>query len=389
MENRSTTIYLDNAATTPVHPKVAEAMYPYFTEFYGNPSSIHQIGKKAQGAVERARRIIADSLHCEPSEIVFTSGGTESDNLALRGVLNASDRTELITSNAEHHAIGHTAQDLRQTGTEVSVLPVTDEGVVDYAQLEKKANENTALISLMHVNNETGSVTDLERVTEIGLKTGALTHSDAVQSYTKFGLDTQKLPIDLLSLASHKINGPKGVGALFVRKGTPVHGVQTGGSQEKKRRGGTLNVPGIVGFGEAVRIAMDEQTERLNHLRSLKEKLSELLDETFGDKLIRNSPDESSPHILNVAFREELNIDGQLLLMKLDMEGLCVSSGSACSAGTITPSHVLKSIGRSDHLASSAIRLSLGYQNTEAEIVSAVEILEKVYTSLLSADNLI
>ena len=366
--------YLDHAATTPLAPEVLEAMRPYLTEHYGNASSVHQLGRRARVALEEAREQVAARLGAEPSEIVFTSGGTEADNLALKGVLAAAstDRSPagLVTGAAEHEAVLRPAERLREAGHPVRILAPGPHGAVTPGQVEGAIDEQTALVSLMHTNNETGVQTDLSAIASVCADNDVLLHADAVQAAGLYALDVDRLGVDLLSISGHKFYGPKGVGALFVRAGVDLGPLVEGGSQERDRRGGTENVPAVVGLAEA----------RREHLRTLQRRLVDGLDDAVPGPYLLNTPLDRAPvapHVVNVAFPpvDDQPLDGEMLILNLDMKGVLVSAGSACTSGALEPSHVLSALGLKRQTASAAVRFSLGRSTTEADVDYALETL--------------
>ena len=377
------TVYLDNAATTPLDPHVLDAMRPYLTEHFGNPSSVHALGRKAKVALEDARAGVASVLNCEPAEIIFTSGGTEADNAALRGVLAAFEKKGLVTSAAEHEAVLRTAEALAADGREVAVLRPEPHGSVSAEQVARALALNTGLVSIVFVNNEVGTVSPIKEIADVAREHGALVHTDAVQAAGMLSLDVEELGVDLLSLSGHKINGPKGVGVLYVRAGTPFTPHITGGAQERRRRGGTENVAGVVGFAEALeRVDRSRQTES-ERLRVLQKRLAEGIRSALGESVQVNTPLEGfhpdsrpvAPHILNVSFPRVGGhaVDGEMLLLGLDVAGVYVSSGSACTSGAIEPSHVLLAMGVSPETASATVRYSLGKSTSTDDVDFAVE----------------
>ena len=379
------TLYLDHAATTPLDPDVLAAMLPYLKTHYGNASSVHSLGRKARHAVEESRNQVAEVLCCEPGEILFTSGGTEADNLALRGALPAGRR--LLTSPAEHEAVLETAKALEKSGAPVTYLPVAEGGRVTAAAVQDALTSDAGLVSLMYVNNETGACTAVAQVAEVCRAQGVLFHTDAVQAAGSYALEPELLGVDLMTLSGHKINGPKGVGVLYVRGGVDLTPQASGGSQERRRRGGTENVAGIVGFGVALRKAEAHRTERAAYLRALRDRLYEGLRAALGEAFLCNTPllpTAAAPHILNIAFpaRLEAPVDGEMLLLNLDLEGICVSSGSACTSGTLQPSHVLLALGLPAETASAAVRFSLGHHTTAADIDQAVAVTKRVWSRM-------
>jgi len=388
------TVYLDNAATTPLAPAVLEAMHPYLTEHFGNPSSVHALGRKAKVALEDARDCVATVLNCEPAEVIFTSGGTESDNVAIRGVLRASEKKGLVTSAAEHEAVLRTAEALAGGGGEVDVLEPKAHGSVSTEQVAQALAPNTGLVSIMFVNNEVGTISPVREIADIAHEHGALVHTDAVQAAGMVSLDVEALGLDLLSLSGHKIYGPKGVGVLYVRAGTPFVPQITGGAQERRRRGGTENVAAIVGFAEALERVNRSRQAETKRLRMLQKRLAEGIRTALGDSVQFNTPLDSfhhqpqpvAPHILNVSF-PPINghaIDGEMLLLGLDVAGVYVSSGSACTSGTIEPSHVLLAMGVAPESAAATVRFSLGRTTSVDDIDFAIEQLTAVVERVIT-----
>lgn len=351
----------------------------------GNASSIHRAGRQARVAVERAREQVADVLGAEPGEVVFTSGGTEADNLALRGVLTGDARRHtgrggLVTSAVEHHAVLHTAESLAAEGHDVTILAPDADGRLTPGALAAALTDEIGLVSAMRVNNETGAVTDVAALAEIAHQHGARVHTDAVQAAGMLSLDVDHLSVDLLSLSAHKVGGPQGVGALFVRAGTPFGSVQTGGAQERGRRGGTENVAGVVGFATALALAEQERPETSARLAALRDRLRARLGDALGERLVVNTPTEAAPHILNVSVRPGPGgpLDGEMLLAALDLEGVMVSAGSACTSGALEPSHVIQALGLDRETAGATIRVSLGRTTTEADVLGAADVLARI-----------
>ena len=367
-------IYLDNNATTPLHPEVLEAMLPGLRENYGNPSSIHSFGRSARVQLDEAREKVACLINAHSSEIIFTSGGTEANNLALLGVAFKDKEKKIITSKIEHPSVLNPCRQLEEQGVEVHYLDVDGLGRIDMDDLEAQITESTALISLQHANSETGVLQNIKRASEIARNKGILFHTDAVQSVAKIPFDLKNYPVDLLSISAHKFYGPKGVGALYVRKGTPaLFSPLCGGNQEKKRRGGTENVPGIMGFGKACELANKNinETSKLEDLRDyFQNRVCELIPRTelWGDKANR------LPNTLNLGFD---GVAGDTLLIALDMEGVAVSTGSACSSGTGLPSPVLRAMGIPNDKINSSIRFSLGFSISKSDLDSVVGALVK------------
>lgn len=374
------TVYFDHAATTPLDERVFEAMKPYLTEHFGNANSAHQMGNQAKVAVEDARETIADIIGAEPAEIIFTSGGTESDNSAIKGVVKASGKSEVVTSPLEHHAVLHTAEALKQDGGRPVYVEPNPDGTIDPQRVADTITENTALVSLMHVNNEIGSINPLKEISEVCREHNIPFHSDTVQSIGKIPVDVDELGLDFLSMSAHKIYGPKGIGVLYMRHATPWLPWMHGGSQERRRRGGTLNVPGIVGLAKALELAVEEMDQHIRHFKKLRSRLVSGLDKKFGDSYqINCNKDKCAPHIVNLSFTDTgEQFDGEMLLLNLDVEGICVSNGSACTSGTVEPSHVLHNIGLDNKIANSSIRISMGKDNTEDDIDYLLEKLEIV-----------
>ncbi|MCP9290361.1 cysteine desulfurase family protein [Gracilimonas sediminicola] len=376
------TVYLDHAATTPLDDRVLEAMLPYLKENYGNANSPHHLGQKSKVVVEDAREKVAALIGAEPSEIIFTSGGTESDNAVIKGVLAISgDKKEVITSELEHHAVLHTVELAKMQGVKPVFAPSKDCGTITADAVKKSITENTALVTIMHVNNEIGTINPLKEIAEVCKEHGVPLHSDTVQSLGKIPLNVKDLGIDFLSGSAHKIYGPKGTGIMYVKNGSKWIPWVHGGSQERRRRGGTLNVPGIVGFAKALELAVEEMDEHQKHFKKLRALLLKEMDTNLEFNYNVNGPQNNGvPHIVNLSFSDEQGkyIDGEMLLLNLDIEGICVSNGSACTSGAVEPSHVLNGIGMEDGLAKSSIRVSFGKQNTEEDVRYFVEKLDTV-----------
>ena len=381
--------YLDHAATTPLREEVLDAMLPFLREAWGNPSSLHGPGRRARVAVDRARERVARVLGCEPGEVVFTSGGTEADNLALRGALagmrRQSGRGGLVTSAVEHEAVLQTAHALEEEGGDVTVLPPDADGRIAVAAVAGAVNETTGLVSVMLVNNEIGTVNPVGDIADAAHAAGALVHTDAVQAAGLLVVDVDALGVDLLSLSGHKVGGPKGVGALVVRAGTPFRAVQTGGSQERRRRGGTENVAGIVCFAEALALAAEEREATAARLTALRDALRQRLVEALGERLVVNTPTSgAAPHVLSVSIRPGPGgpVDGEMLLTALDLEGVHVSAGSACTSGALEPSHVLQALGLPRDVAGATVRFSMGRTTTDADVTEAKSALIRVLERL-------
>lgn len=380
------TVYFDHAATTPVDERVLEAMLPYFTEHYGNANSAHQLGNNAKVAVEESREKIAELIGAEPAEIIFTSGGTESDNAVIKGVLQATGKTEIITSPLEHHAVLHTAECVKRMGAKPVYLTPNSQGIVSAEQVDRAINEDTAVVSLMHVNNEIGTVNPIKEIAKVCRQHKVPFHSDTVQSIGKLPVDVDELGLDFLSMSGHKIYGPKGVGVMYMRHATPWIPWMHGGSQERRRRGGTLNVPGIVGLAKALELIMEERKAHEVHFIELRKRLIKGLKSTFSDSIQFNGDiNNSVPHILNIALASQDGaLDGEMLLLNLDVEGICVSNGSACTSGAVEPSHVLAGIGLEPKVANSSIRISMGKDNTAEDVDYFLEKFEVVVNRMMA-----
>lgn len=379
--------YFDHAATTPMHPDVAAAMLEVMTGAGGNPSSMHAFGREAKQKVNRARDGIAAALGCKPSEIVFTSGGTESDNAAIIGVaaaLKRKGKNHIITSKAEHHAVLHTCEALAEAGYEVTYLSVDQTGRISVEELAAAIRPDTALISIMHGNNEVGTLQPIEEIGAVAHSHGVLFHVDAVQAFGTAQYRLSEMPVDLMSFSAHKINGPQGVGALYIANGTPFEPIAHGGSQERKRRAGTENVAGIIGFAKAVEICVNNRENKqllLDKLRT--EWVEQLKNRLKGTELVVNgNPEHHLPQIVNISF---MGIDTETMLMNLDMEGIASSSGSACTSGSLERSHVLKAMAISEERLNSAVRFSFGLGNTMEELEDAARkiatIVERIRTN--------
>lgn len=377
-------IYLDHAATTPVDPRVLEIMLPFFSERYGNPSSIYALGRDARTGVDWAREMLASLLGCQPREVLMTSGATESNNLAIKGVawhhrLNRTGRNHIILSAIEHHAVLHAAESLIPHGFELSIVQPDADGIVSPSEVEAVIRDDTCLISIMYANNEIGTIQPIHEIADAARSRGITMHTDAVQAAGAIPLDVDELGVDLLSLSAHKFYGPKGVGLVYARRRTPIAWQQHGGGQEDTRRGGTENVPGIIGMAAAMLFATQEHEERVTHTRFLRDTLREHILEHVPDARLNGHADQRLPGNLNISFS---GIEGETLLLNLDMLGIAASSGSACSTGSTEPSHVLTAIGLSPDIARGSLRLTVGKDNTFAEIEQAanaiVETVERV-----------
>jgi cysteine desulfurase len=377
-------IYMDHAASTPVDPMVVEAMLPYFTQDYGNPSSVHAFGRNAEDAIEAARRDIAQVLNCQPNEVVFTSCATESNNLALRGTAWAAQRADkpvhVITTPVEHPAVGKTAEQLRDLiGAEVTILPVDDYGRVDPADVRAALRPHTTLVSVMFANNEVGTLQPIAEIAGITRKAGVLFHTDAVQAAGQHSLDVEALGVDMLALSAHKFYGPKGVGILYVRKGVELLPSQSGGSHERGRRGGTSNTPYIVGMAKALQMADEQRETDTAHYLALRKRLVDGVLATIDDAQLTGHPEHRLPNNASFAFKD---VDGNNLLMHLDMAGIAASSGSACKTGDPEPSDVLMALGFEREWALGGLRLTLGRQSTEAHVERVLAVLPEKVTKV-------
>lgn len=373
------TIYLDNAATTPVDKEVVKAMLPYFTEKYGNASSVHLTGQEARRALEEARKIIAKSISAKDDEIIFTSGGTESNNLVLKGLFFANKNTgknHIITTKIEHDCVLNSSKWLEGQGAKITYLNVDENGFINLEELKEAITPETLLVTIIHGNNEIGTIQDLEKIGKICKEKEVLFHTDACQSYTKTEINIKKQNIDLVTLNSHKIHGPKGVGALYIRKGIKISPLLHGGGHEKNIRSGTENIPGIVGFAKAVKIA---KSRHIKYIENLRDKLLEGILTIPNTKLNGPKGKHRLCNNINVCFN---NIEGESIGGYLDADGICSSTGSACSSHTLKASHVLKAIGRTDLEANSSIRLSLSRENTREEIEKVLETLQSIVIKL-------
>ena len=373
-------IYLDHNATTPVDSAVVDTVSHVLQNCYGNASSVHTFGQSAKALLDDARNTVASLLGAQPAEIVFTGGGTESDNLAIRGAagLHNPSRRHIITSTIEHEAVLNTIKDLTRQGWTATYLPVGASGIVNPADLEDAISEQTALVSVMHANNEIGTLQPINKLASIAHSFGALFHTDAVQTAGKHPVNVSELDIDLLSISGHKFNGPKGVGALWIKRGTRLTSSLTGGRQERNRRAGTENVAGIAGLGIAARVASNKLTRETSRLEQLRNRLeSDILRNITGTEL--NGNGQRVSNTTNISFR---GIEAEALLIALDLEGIAVSTGSACSSGTLEPSHVLRAMGLPPQRAQSSIRFSLGLGNTEEQVTRVVESLPPIVSKL-------
>ncbi len=375
------TVYLDFAATTPVDARVIEAMLPYFGELFGNPSSVYTQARTARQAVDRARGTVASLLGAMASEVIFTSGGTESDNAAIKGAIwaNRERGNHVVTTQIEHHAVIHTCEWLQRFGVETTYVPVESDGIVDPAAIAKAMRPTTVLVSTMHANNEIGTLQPLAEIAEIAHAHGALLHTDAVQTAGQLPLDVSALGVDMLSLSAHKFYGPKGIGVLFVRRGCPWLPTQQGGGQERGRRAGTENVASVVGLATALALARDSMSREAERSRLLRDRLITGILSRVPGSVVNGHRERRLPNNANFTF---IGVDGESMLLNLDMQGVAASSGSACTAGSIDPSHVLLALGMPRDLAASALRLSLGRSTTDAHIDRVLDILPAVVARL-------
>jgi cysteine desulfurase len=383
ISNHTRRVYFDHNATTPARPEVVEAMLPYFRERFGNASSIHFFGQENRDAVDRARTSTADLIGVEPEEVIFTSGGTESDNLAIRGAVRARRRlsgaSHIVTSDIEHPAVLKTCRDLEGEGCRVSYIPCDGAGVVRLDLLEKALTPDTALVSIMLANNETGVIQPIKEISVLARSCGAVFHTDAVQGAGKIPVDAGELGVDLLSLSAHKFYGPKGVGALYVRRGTVIEPVYTGGSHECGLRPGTENIPGIVGLGEAARIARRELSREMERIGGLRERLERGVLERVDDVTVAG---RAAPRVPNTSSLVVARVEGEAITLRLSMLGFAISSGSACSSGANEPSYVLVSLGLDPAIAQGGIRISLGAYNTADEVDAFLDSFPKVVARL-------
>ena len=374
-------IYLDNAATTKTSEEVVAAMLPYFTEYYGNPSSVYEFASESKKAVSNARRTIAETLGAQENEIYFTAGGSEADNWALKATAEAyqSKGKHIITTKIEHHAILHTAEYLEKRGFEITYIGVDENGVVKVDELEKAIRPDTILISVMFANNEIGTIQPIKEIGEIAKKHGVLFHTDAVQAYGQLPINVDELHIDMLSSSGHKLNGPKGIGFLYIRKGVKIRSFVHGGAQERKRRAGTENVPGIVGYGKAAEIAAKTMKERTAKEIELRDHLIDRVLAEVPYTRLNGHRTNRLPNNANFSFQF---VEGESLLILLDNNGICASSGSACTSGSLDPSHVLLAIGLPHEIAHGSLRLTLSEKNTMEEIDYTVDELKKIIERL-------
>lgn len=374
-------IYLDNAATTKVNEKVLESMMPYFSEIYCNPSAAYSFATKGRIAIEEARNHAAKLIGASDMEIYFTSGGSESDNWAIKAVAESfSDKGKhIITTKIEHHAVLHTCEYLERHGFDITYLNVDDDGKVRLDELEKAIRDDTILISVMTANNEIGTIQPVAEIGKIAHEKGILFHTDAVQAYGHIPINVDEMNIDLLSASGHKFNGPKGVGIMYIRKGVKIRSFIHGGSQERGRRAGTYNVPGIAGLGTAAKLAMENMAKRAEKEKELRDYFIDRISAEIPYTVLNGHREDRLPNNINFCFRF---VEGESVLIMLDQAGICASSGSACTSGAIDPSHVLRAIGLSDEMAHESLRLTLSYENTKEEIDTVVGELKRIVERL-------
>lgn len=374
-------VYLDYAATTPVKKDVLEEMLPYFNQHFGNPSSIHSYGRESKKAIDLARDRIANSLTAKPEEIFFTAGGSEADNWAIKGVAYAfkNKGKHIITSKIEHHAVLHSCQHLEKEGFEVTYLDVDQYGMISLEDLKKAIKDTTILITIMYANNEIGTIQPIKEIAKIAKERSIIFHTDAVQAYGNIDINVETLGADLISISAHKVYGPKGIGALYIKKGTKLQPILHGGAQEKRRRAGTENLPGIVGFGKAAEIASNKLKEHNRHQLNFRDQLINKLMAKIPYTRLNGHPTKRLPGNVNLSFEF---IEGESLLLSLDMVGIAGSSGSACTSGSLDPSHVLMAIGLTHEIAHGSLRLTIGDSTTQEEINYVVEHLPPIVERL-------
>lgn len=370
-------VYLDNAATTRLVPEVLEAMMPYMTEIYGNPSSPHYFGQQAGMAVDKARAQVAKAINAESGEIIFTSGGSEADNTAIRGIAERYKNRgrHIITTAVEHHAVLHTCQLLEKQGYEVTYLPVDEYGMVTAEQVKNTIRPDTVLVTIMFANNEVGTVMPIAEIGKLCREKGVFFHTDAVQAVGHLPIDVKEMNIDLLSMSAHKFHGPKGIGCLYVRKGIIIPALIAGGAQEKNRRAGTENVPGIVGMGKAIELACTDLEQKAEKIRTLRDKLIREIPKLIPEVKLNGHPTIRLPNNVNFSIKY---IEGESILLMLDLNGIAASSGSACTSGSLDPSHVLLAMGLTHEVAHGSLRMTLSDETTEEDIDYVLEVLPKV-----------
>ena len=374
-------IYFDNAATTPIRPEVYDAMRPYIESCYGNPSSVYKLARESKKAIDLARKQVADAINADSGEIFFTGCGSESDNWAIKGVaLALKDKGKhIITTNIEHHAILHTCEFLEENGYEVTYIPVDEYGMVSADDIKKAIRPDTILVSVMTANNEIETIEPIKEIGAVCREKGVYFHTDAVQAVGHIKIDVKEMNIDLLSLSGHKIGAPKGIGALYIRKGVKIKNLIHGGQQEKGKRAGTENVIGIVALGKAIELAVSEMEDTTERLKYLRDKIINGVLKNIEYSRLNGHPEERLPGNVNISFEF---IEGESMLLMLDAKGICASSGSACTSGSLDPSHVLLAIGLPHEKAHGSLRISLGYQNTEEEVDKLLEVLPPIVQRL-------
>ena len=374
-------VYLDHNATTPVHPEVLEAMMPFFKDRFGNASSIHWAGREVRRYLDDAREQVAALINAQAGELIFTGCGTESDNMAIKGVALAHQDKgrHIITTQVEHHAVLHTCMFLEKMGYEVTYLPVDSDGLIDLEELRSSIKDGTILITIMFANNETGVIFPVQEIGEIAREKGVVFHTDAIQAVGKVPVDLKRLPVDILSLSGHKLYAPKGIGAQFIRPGTKLAPLIHGGSQERNRRAGTENIPYMIGLGKASEIARRDVDKHYVHLLSLRDRLQQEILRSVPEVKLNGHPTQRLPNTLNLSF---LYIEGESLLLNLDLEGIAVSSGSACTSGSLEPSHVLMAMGIKHEIAQGAVRFSLGWGNTAEDVDYVIEVIPGIVKRL-------
>lgn len=370
-------VYLDNAATTRLLPEVLEEMVPYMTELYGNPSSPHDFGQKAASGLSKARQQVADAINADPSEIIFMSGGSEADNTAIRGIAERYSKKgkHIITTAVEHHAVLHTCQFLERNGYEVTYLPVDEYGMVTVDQVREAMRPDTVLVTVMFANNEVGTIMPIAEIGALCHEKGVYFHTDAVQAVGHLPIDVKAMHIDMLSMSAHKFHGPKGVGALYVRRGIVLPPLIYGGAQERNRRAGTENVPGIVGMGKAIEMALDGLDEKAERMKALRDRLIRELPERIPEIKLNGHPTVRLPNNVNFSIKY---IEGESILLMLDLNGIAASSGSACTSGSLDPSHVLLAMGLTHEIAHGSVRMTLSDETTEEDIEKVLEVLPMV-----------
>ncbi len=374
-------IYLDHGSSTPTDPRVVDAMIPYFNKFYSNPSSVYKFAKESNEAKENAREKVAKLLNANPEEIVFTGGGTEADNFAIKGVAFANSKrgNHIITSKIEHHAVLNTCKWLESQGFKITYVGVDKYGVVDLNELKDAITDRTILITIMHANNEVGTIEPIQEIAEIAKQKDIYLHTDAIQTVGKMSVDVNELGVNLLSLSGHKFYGPKGVGALFIKKGVKIDSLLHGGYHERNKRAGTENIPGIVGLGRTCEIAMEEAEEEENRIKTLRDRLEKGITEKIDDIIINGHPERRLKGTLNLCVKY---IEGESMLLQLDYNGIAASSGSACTSDSLEPSHVLTAMGIPPEVAHGSLRFTLGRENTSEDIDRVLEVLPSIVKRL-------